>query len=398
MLDWLSNDQRASYTEASQILDAPQTPAPLFAYRALKSVLFGSRDDEESDDDDKENIPLQTRSVGASASNEIVFQKPKALTPSRPIPRRMLSPAKSILRTPGLPTPRRQNASVKFKEAKHTPTKPGTIAEASVREEKAVAQPAGQLAAKPMKSETPTKNAEDIATNAPKSGCESLPETYYSVKEIDAYIAATEREMRKLVRYGQRMREYARLSQKENASLARDLEGVRKENEMLRRRACTAVGPGEARQAAGDAGLFDLSPSSRPEAVPAMQADSQGGPRSTARAQSAQIQHQPHKAIERIQPERPPSPHVAKSRTEDNTAAATAKSDTTPPAQPVSTSIPHHVEHPRVASRVQLPPDRLAAAQARLRLKSEGRKKALGLAEQGEKEEHGSSVVDWHDL
>ena len=395
MLDWLSNDQRASYTAASQILDAPQPPAPLFAYRALKSVLFGSRDDEESDDNDKENIPLQPRLVEGSASNEDLHQKPKTLTPSRPTRRRMPSPAKSILRTPGLPTPRRQNASVTFKELKQTPTKLGTIAEANTTEKKAVAQKPEQLAIRPIESETPTKDAKKQVTKAQNSDFESPPETFYSVKEIDAYIAATEREMRKLVRYGQRMREYARLSQKENASLKRDLERVRKENEMLRRRECLAAGREGAGQEGGNAGLFDLSPS-KPEPTPAARANSQGERKRTALAHTGQVQHQPHSGTDTMRPGRPSSPKVAKIRT--GGATATAESGSMASAQPVSTSNSCRAERSRVASRVQLPPDRLAAAQARLRLKREGRKNALDMAEQGEKEDHFSSVVNWHDL
>jgi hypothetical protein len=392
MLDWLTTDQRVSYTEASQILDAPETPAPLFAYRALKSVLFGSYDGEESDDNDKENIPLQIRSKNGAASQEIAPQKPKTSTPTRPIPRRMLSPTKSILRTPGIPTPRRQNASVKFKELKQTPTKLGTIAEASVTEGKAVAQQSKQLEIRPVEEETLKDDAKTLAANAQTLDTESQPETYYSVKEIDAYIAATEREMRKLVRYGQRMREYARLSQKESVSLKRELENVKEGNEMLRQRERQSIGQDRAGQQAKNAGLFDLSPSAKPESTAAGHNDPQASSKPTEQARSGEARHQPHQQMDKKQAKSPPE--TIKSKSEDN--AVKAKSDLKATVQPVSTSNPRR-DQARVASRVQLPPDKLAAAQARLRLKKEERKKTLGLAE-GEKEDHASSVTDWQGL
>ena len=41
------------------IVDEPVTPAPLFAYRALKGILFGSPESpRDGDDSNKENAPL----------------------------------------------------------------------------------------------------------------------------------------------------------------------------------------------------------------------------------------------------------------------------------------------------------------------------------------------------
>ena len=395
MLDWLSNEQRASYNEVSQILDAPETPAPLFAYRALKSVLFGSYDGGESDDDDKENAPLQTRSGEKSTGQEIAHQKPEILTPARPTPRRRLSPAKSILRTPGIPTPRRQNPSVKFKEIKQTTTNLGTITEARVTKEKAVAQQPKELAVKSVKCQTPEEGKTVATAEAHTPDSKSGPETHYNLKEIDVFIAATEHEMKKLVRYGQRMRDYARLSQKENASLKRELEKVRTENETLRSRGQSAISQEKKGQGAESAGLFDLS-SSKAEPVAAGQKHFQSKSKPTDRAATGQAQQQLRLANDRQPLKRHPSPKLIQSKSEDITAAV--KTDMKASIQPAPPSNPRWTGNPRVASRTQLPPDKLEAAKARLRLKSEERRKALGMAGQAEKEYHVSSVVDWQNL
>ena len=71
MPDWTRDDQ-------SQIPDAPETPAPLFAYRALKGILFGSPEYDEEEENNKENVapvaPIPV-SFNAKSNLEIAAQE-----------------------------------------------------------------------------------------------------------------------------------------------------------------------------------------------------------------------------------------------------------------------------------------------------------------------------------
>lgn len=393
MLDWLTSDRLSSYAEPSRNLDAPETPAPVFAYRALKSVLFGLNDGD-SDEDDKENIPLETRSSKGSTTSQNVL-KHKSLTPTRPSPRRIFSPAKSILRTSGTPTPRRQNVSVKFKDIKPTSTDLGAISEEGMTAEKSDSHRLKDSVLVSSNSRTSTENPTALATKPQIPHSEPLPETYYNVKEIDAYIAATEREMKKLVRYGQRMREYARLSQKENAALRRELEIVTNKTETLRHREKLSTGQGKAGQEAKDAGLFDLSAPSKHLPKAAAQSHPEGEPQPTGTSFEEQGDHQLRREpVEK--PKEQPAPKLIKNKTEEGPIPL--PSDIVAPAKSISSSIAPVADTGRVASRTQLPPDRLAAAKARLRVKSEERRKALGMAERTNGDDHGSSALDWQNL
>jgi hypothetical protein len=140
------------------IVDEPVTPAPLFAYRALKGILFGSPESpRDGDDSNKENAPLvnseapkkpatteksatgekpgtsnnkgttskntnPTKQVQSSENSDnmtIVFTTPKPkrwegsllgpnLPPAQGSPTKG-SPTKGILRVPGQATPRAQS-------------------------------------------------------------------------------------------------------------------------------------------------------------------------------------------------------------------------------------------------------------------------------------------------
>lgn len=398
MLDWLSYDQRATYAETSQIFDAPETPAPFFAYRALKSVLFGSHEDEYGDDDEKENIPLETRSPQLSIDSQKSSLKPKSSTPPRPTPRQMLSPAKSILRTPGIPTPRRHNVSVKFKDIKPTSTTLNTIVEAPRTEEKAnspkLKHPAIFSAECQASADQTTESRKKSQTAETRS--ESEPEIYYNVMEIDTYITATEREMKRLVRYGQRMREYARLSQKENVTLKRDLVNARKENERLRRGEYLTISQGKAGRTAENEGLFDLSPSSRDTVEAAAQVLPKGERRTLQEALEDRGQHLTRTETLENKLEKQPSPRSIKLRIEE--VSASTQADRVASIRRISATSQYPAQKTRVVSRTQLPPDKLAAAKARLRVKSEERRKALNMADDVQKEDHGSSAVDRQDL
>ena len=97
--------------------EPPETPAPLFAVRALKSALFGTpalEEDEEEDDDiqvptiqhvstERFNRPLSPARFPAVSNDNLVTQKSKIEA--------LLSPAKGILLTPGTGAARRKTVS-----------------------------------------------------------------------------------------------------------------------------------------------------------------------------------------------------------------------------------------------------------------------------------------------
>src|SRR5277367_4910347 len=152
MLDWLSNPSNPNPDPLSNttfIPDGPETPAPVFAYRALRGILFGSPDDDSVVGDNKENVepppiplPIRGSSSGtgtrggrarpimttssptkhtATTTQRGIARDSPLTSPARSKQLRSLqqSPAKSILRTPGVPTPRRRGtANVSFKDVR----------------------------------------------------------------------------------------------------------------------------------------------------------------------------------------------------------------------------------------------------------------------------------------
>ena len=343
MLDWLKAPEDDDH-ENSDIMsdaprahtasnfDAPDTPGPVFAYRALRSLIYGSedRDDEEEvvveeekdNNSDKENgmslfAQARTRSkeIASSARRRSPLRKELRLvsrpshdggaardgdggarqhdqathnpaakhstsparcshaekpgsarnvrsTPPRsrrPPPSSTSSPGKSILRTPGLPTtPRRQNIAVQFESVS---ARRGTLSlerESMVQQQCQRDKPAFEIysdASPEPVSKWVDDKPRDLQRRSSKYGRDErlathkteqiqrdnqidnqAKSTMYDTAQLDAYIAATESEMKKLVRYGQRMREYARLSQKHNAGLARQVEELKRLNQALSER------------------------------------------------------------------------------------------------------------------------------------------------------------------
>lgn len=215
------------------ILDAPETPAPVFAFRALKGVIFGSpNNDNELHNKENANPTEPVRTLRSKIS---ALRAPSV----SPLKRRKInqnaSPAKSILRIPGIPTPRKQNANVTFKDV--TPSLSPELTRKSL-------VPTEQLAGQDLKS---TNIADPSRTESakhplpqgsslvvPQLGTEipALQQAHVTF-DFEAYRLSTEKEMKKLVRYGQKMREYARKQDEENTKLRMALEQLQKENEEL---------------------------------------------------------------------------------------------------------------------------------------------------------------------
>jgi regulator of replication initiation timing len=383
MLDWLNKNQAASNAEASQVLDAPETPAPVFAYRALKGILFGSPGYDE-EDEDKENVTPATPIEKPKKSVQKVDRRGRVDSPSlqpnlaqspntrrresyqvspSPRKRRQISPTKSILRTPGIPTPRRQNVNVTFKDVRlsASPTPANAKLLPAQKEPTAAAQ-----------SQQATKVAANTTGSAPlgtvnAAEVEILPVPVNDMSAVDAYLASTEREMKKLVRYAQKMKEYARASQQENAALKVEINQLKRELEELRKAKTMSRG-------ASDEKVVEKASDIRMAA----------GKRAGGMAAENDI-----KARELLGQLRPAT--ATKSRNIDRNNAGTrdgkgrTQSGTELPGRKEPADIlaqdkgqySELVSKKRVASKAQLPPDRLAAAKERLRVKSEERRRAL---------------------
>ncbi|KIW87124.1 uncharacterized protein Z519_12235 [Cladophialophora bantiana CBS 173.52] len=237
------------------ILEGPVTPAPLFAYRAIRGIFFASPESS-PDHDNKENlVPTYPSPSKRKPVTGISLQ----LSPSQKRKRdsstgggTILSPTKGILRTPGLATPRAKylkDVNVKFKSVSPeapkfvgcpaSPGQPQTRAQDAspvVRPSKPIhilaspteATSSSVVLQKPLQNEEPVVNT-STESAPPTSPC------MLSRTAIEAYMAQTEKEMKKLVRYGQKMREYARKKDAENQELKSMIEQLRRENERLKR-------------------------------------------------------------------------------------------------------------------------------------------------------------------
>ncbi|KAL2426540.1 hypothetical protein ABEF95_009183 [Exophiala dermatitidis] len=258
------------------VLEAPVTPAPVFAYRALKGVFISSPDSS-PDHDNKENVHPDIKTLPTKMDSSVNNgQQRLQLTPSHK--RKwdnvrsgtVMSPTKGILRTPGLVTPRTKalkELNVKFKSVspevveqhKNVAT---TLPEAGPGDHmRRVSQDgfsSGRGARHAMK---PSKFMDNIPDSQPTVGKRSVrsssqqkqlaktteptarsasststttAETLLSPEAIQAYMQQTEKEMKRLLRYNQKMREYARKKDAENQELQAMIEQLRKENERFR--------------------------------------------------------------------------------------------------------------------------------------------------------------------
>ncbi|KIW27504.1 uncharacterized protein PV07_07237 [Cladophialophora immunda] len=250
------------------ILEGPVTPAPVFAYRAIRSIFFASPESS-PEHGNKENLvpafPSSPKRIVPFAENSpqpspSPSQKRKREGHTRSGGGTILSPTKGILRTPGLATPRAKylkDINVKFKSVSPEAPKLVTLPVSPRQRTTKVRDPPAALY--PSKSSieltSPTKtNPTPVSQNLlqheqlPAGGnhaTEAAPPTspcLLSRAAIEAYITQTEKEMKKLVRYGQKMREYARKKDAENQELKGMIEQLRRENERLSRGADGAPG------------------------------------------------------------------------------------------------------------------------------------------------------------
>jgi hypothetical protein len=387
MLDWLSAHQATSTAEESQIPEAPETPAPIFAYRALKGILFGSPD-YDNEDEDKENIapeipipkikeslqkPSQKSEVSSSplrskSPNNRARQTHPVLPSARK--RRQLSPTKSILRTPGIPTPRRQNANVTFKDVRPSVSPTTVTTKLLAAKSKATAAKSTEKGARVLAKTTTADVPREDTKAADIAG--PLPVPVYDMGSVDAYLTSTEREMKKLVRYSQRMREYARVSQQQNAALRKERDELKRELEELRKTKIKGRGT-------LDELVLGKASSSRAAQQGVDNTGEKRGRESSSEAER----------LDKI--------HTAKTtKLSNRNASGRDFNECEPRTQPGEEpkdqkeaedivtqdkgQVGVVVSKKPAVTRAQLPPDRLAAAKERLRIKSEERRRALSIA------------------
>ncbi|KIX96738.1 uncharacterized protein Z520_07457 [Fonsecaea multimorphosa CBS 102226] len=249
------------------ILEGPITPAPVFAYRALRSIFFASPESSPEHDANKENLvpayppssPKRKHSTGNSpqtSPSPSQKRKRESDNTNNGGGGTILSPTKGILRTPGLATPRAKylkDINVKFKSV--SPEGP-KLAPPTLRCSKPTNNPAASPTKKkstPVLQDPLLQDEELLLGNRPTTA--SVPPSspcVLSRASIEAYLAQTEKEMKKLVRYGQKMREYARKKDAENQELKSMIEQLRRENERLKRGDADSSASESHRGASGD--------------------------------------------------------------------------------------------------------------------------------------------------
>lgn len=264
------------------ILDGPVTPAPVFAYRALKGIFFASPGSS-PENENKENL-TPAYATSASPEKRKIMDGAVQLTPSQKRKRdsggAILSPTKGILRTPGLATPRTKflkDINVKFKSVspeeaekqkkieaatvgagdRLSRTKAGECAVRGSRPMNDFTAPAKKAPQSPVKAEQGTAKENRVVSNGT---------TALSSCAFEAYMAQTEKEMKRVVKYGQKMREYARKKDAENQELRGMIEQLRRENErLLRARPCHSDQPAPETQSRHEAEKSDDNIARGPE-------------------------------------------------------------------------------------------------------------------------------------
>ncbi|PLN83128.1 hypothetical protein BDW42DRAFT_165351 [Aspergillus taichungensis] len=245
MLEWISgpNDQIAG--DKSQVVEPPETPAPVFAIRAFKSALFGTPGEEDDEKTPKPKTLPADRSRGDSDVLRPPTLQPSTKTDAGPTVNNMSSPTKSILVTPGTASNRRKTVSfgdgvVDNERRREQPEKPQTPAsttgplssqwsvdskgkprskltqalldsrEQTARSVESTYSRTEQSSSKPITKAPAAASQEDnnddtINLDEPRSQSGK-----YWKAEFDSYRNRTTREIRKLIQYRSAAKQYAR--------------------------------------------------------------------------------------------------------------------------------------------------------------------------------------------
>ncbi|KIW70820.1 hypothetical protein PV04_03059 [Phialophora macrospora] len=417
------------------ILEGPVTPAPVFAYRALRSIFFASPDSS-PEYHNKENI-MPTYASSPTKSRPTVTDAPR-LTPLQKRKRdsnsgeAILSPTKGILRTPGLATPRAKylkDLNVKFKSVSPEVRRADTVVATNstsnaetngttqaVHPSKFACQlrSSSQSRTSNTASEERVENAAQLpaGNTAPTApSCTPLPGS------VEAYMAQTEKEMKRLIRYGKKMREYALKKDAENQELKIMIEELRQQNQRLKSGVFDPVHDqkdqllalGHEKEDGNDSdawtraqthGMTSNAENPATKAVPpALRTKNQGHVRSevdkvettvrvhamknlTARGRSPSLALKPGKSAPQETSDScrrcsSPARIISTSTTSAKPSHGAAASQQPAPAM---TSIPGSsaITGPSNSGTLRLPPDRAAAARERLRQRAAARKASAG--------------------
>lgn len=375
------------------ILDAPETPAPVFAFRALKGVIFGSPNDDDERNKENRQSPKQVPTLRSKIS---ALQAPPISPTKRRKTNQYASPAKSILRTPGVPTPRRQNANVTFKDVPPSLSPEMTRKGPTTRERLLEIEGKGAVVAKareikealPAALLTKTANAPEVISKTQAVKRAEVAEQIHAIFDVEAYKLSTEKEMKKLVRYGQKMREYARKQDEENTKLRLVVEQVQKENEELRKRETVREGARRGKQSERQIEEEERREGdrARPSKNTTQESQDREHPKSTANRTNTIYTANTRHSVPITKSEAPPaknrqsSPLKRKASTQLRPESSRARNSETPTPSflarqdnvPAEEPAPAPVPGPGTA---RLPLDRVAAARERIRLKAELRKK-----------------------
>lgn len=230
-------------------IDAAPTPAHVFAYRAIRGVFYGSPESspvKPHDANAEQTLDAEDKFVSSTRARRFatspIHTKRKdtendpvdivlSLTPKKQkiVP---VSPSKSILKNTNGLTPKRaalRDVTVTFKDVSLSLSP--------------------QLARKPsprkVRSITATSKIEAHAYSArPSTGAQAttgpLKKRIDSCKaggaDLEAYKVQTEKETRRLIKYGQKWKEQARRAEAENAKLRALLEQAQRQNAALEKR------------------------------------------------------------------------------------------------------------------------------------------------------------------
>ncbi|PGH08590.1 hypothetical protein GX51_01109 [Blastomyces parvus] len=283
MLGWLAGSARGEYTgfaDDSKVQEAPETPAPLFAFRAFKNAIVGTPGPDATDDE--LTVPIKSLKPTVNRKATDIHMPLKQENPGpldiQPSHRKsdevppMASPTKSILLTPGTAATRRKTVSfgegVVDNERKRSPfestayngnisrqwtgkhegsgkksskltksliearsKKPGEERKSNENDElfdimdrktrsptKQTSRPKGNQ--EPPKDEDDDDREEDVTTNLDEPHSQS---GIYWKSEFDSYRAKTEREIKKLIQYRSVAKSYAKKKDLEMRRLSEKL-------------------------------------------------------------------------------------------------------------------------------------------------------------------------------
>lgn len=231
-------------------IDTAPTPAPVFAYRAFRGIFYGSPESspvrphdihEETLNKENESVsPLRAprfttspiKSKRKDVEDDLAIQgisltpKKQKITP--------VSPSKSILKNTNGLTPRRialRDATVTFKDLSLSMS-PETARRPSPRRVRSLpAAVAGKSAI-----QVPNTRRVSPQKRAGATSAQSVEAPNVTIRDVEAYRAQTEKETRRLIKYGQKWRDQAKKVEAENAKLRALLEQAQRQNARLEKK------------------------------------------------------------------------------------------------------------------------------------------------------------------